>query len=304
MIRVGSFNCRRSLPVRALIVRAAGCTLLAPSWLLAAGLTEASPDKSQFHLFNPAPRERMREMSTDRPDQTEAPRTVDAGHFQVELDFVNAIFDRERRSGQDVRTEAWSIAPLNLKVGLLNNVDLQLVLDPSVRVRVRDRVARTVDSASGFGDLQTRLKINLWGNDGGRSALGIMPFVKWPLPESDLRNGDTEGGVIVPFSLDLGQGWGLGAMTEVDFVSDGRGDHDTEFVNSLTVGRDLSDRLGMYAEFFSVVGTAPGFRWQGQVGVGWTFAFGDDVQLDWGCNFAVTRSAPDYNPFIGLSFRY
>ena len=43
-------------------------------------------DKSIYTLFHPTPREWMREMSTDRPDQTESPNTVDAGHFQVELD--------------------------------------------------------------------------------------------------------------------------------------------------------------------------------------------------------------------------
>jgi hypothetical protein len=35
-------------------------------------------DKSQFHLFNPTPKALMRELSTDRPDQTESPYTVDA----------------------------------------------------------------------------------------------------------------------------------------------------------------------------------------------------------------------------------
>jgi hypothetical protein len=38
--------------------------------------------------------------------------------------------------------------------------------------------------------------------------------------------------------------------------------------------------------------------------VGWTYAIDDNVQLDWGCNFGVTKSAPDYNPFVGLSFRF
>ena len=56
----------------------------------------ASPDKSTYNLFNPTPRELMREMSTDRPDQTESPYTVDAGHFQMEMDFVKATFDRDK----------------------------------------------------------------------------------------------------------------------------------------------------------------------------------------------------------------
>ena len=62
--------------------------------------TAAAPDKSTYNLFNPTPRELMREMSTDRPDQTESPYTVDAGHFQMEMDFVKATFDRDKSGGR------------------------------------------------------------------------------------------------------------------------------------------------------------------------------------------------------------
>jgi len=188
----------------------------------------------------------MREMSTDRPDQTESPHTVDAGHFQVEMDLVNATFDRDRSGGGDVRTEVWEIAPLNLKLGLLNHVDIQFVLDTHVHSRVEDRVAGTVDKTSGFGDLQTRLKINLWGNDG----------------------------------------------------------YDTEFVNSITFSHDILGTLGGYVEFFSVVGSAGNAHWQGQADVGFTYAVNDHTQLDFGCNFGVTKSAPDFQPFLGLTWRY
>ena len=146
--------------------------------LVAAEPSESVPDKSRYNLFRPTPRELMREMSTDRPDQTESAYTVDAGHFQMEMDFVNGVFDHDRSGGGDVRTTVLGVAPVNLKVGLLNNVDVQFLLDSYVQSRVEDRVAGTVNEASGVGDLQTRLKINLWGNDGGKTALAIMPFVK------------------------------------------------------------------------------------------------------------------------------
>lgn len=265
---------------------------------------EEPADKSRYHPFHPTPRELLREMSTDRPDQTESPYTVDAGHFQLELDFVNVTLDRDRSGGGDVRSESWGVGALNLKIGLSNRVDVQFVAGTHLRTSVEDRVAGTVDRASGFGDVQTRLKVNFWGNDGGRTAFGMMPFVKWPLSRTDLRNGESEGGVIFPFALDLGGGWGLGAMTEVDVVAGADDDHETEFINSVTVGHDLTERLGMYVELFSVTGSAPGFRRQGQAGVGWTHALGDDAQLDFGCNFGVTSAAPDFNPFVGLSVRY
>jgi hypothetical protein len=243
----------------------------------------------------------MRELSTDRPDQTESAYTVDAGHFQVEMDLVNFTYDRSSPGG--ARTEIWNVAPMNLKVGLLNHVDLQIVLDNYVEVRTRD-AAGTTERASGFGDITARLKINLWGNDGGRTALAVMPFVKLPLSATDLRNGETEGGIIIPFALELPGSWGLGAMTEVDFVSAEEGGHETEWLNSITLSCDFTERIGGYVEFVAVVGTAPGFAWQGQVDLGFTYALSPDVQLDAGCNFGVTESAPDYQPFLGLTVRF
>src|SRR5437016_7041803 len=96
------------------------------------------PDKSKYNLFNPTPRELMREMSTDRPDKTESPFTVDAGHFQIEADILNYTYDRYNPARTDTRVETVKIAPMNLKVGLRNNIDLQLVLETYESVRTHD----------------------------------------------------------------------------------------------------------------------------------------------------------------------
>ena len=106
-------------------------TLLATAASVAAlaALAEApAPDKSGHHLFDPTPSALLRELSTDRPDKTESAYTVDAGHFQLEMDLVTYTHDRDTSGGGDTRTEAWAVAPVNLKVGLLNDVDLQPLL--------------------------------------------------------------------------------------------------------------------------------------------------------------------------------
>jgi hypothetical protein len=249
---------------------------------------ETPPDKSGYTFRNPTPRELMREMSTDRPDQTESAYTVDAGHYQLEMDLVRAFLE----SGSD-SNPAYVVAPVNFKLGLTNVIDLQFVLDTFV----------WTEDASGVGELITRLKVNLWGNDSGRTALAVMPFVKLPLPASELRNGKLEGGLIFPFAADLGAGFGLGAMTELDLVSVGP-DYETEWMNTLTVGHDLTKNLGTYVELVAVTGSSPGLDWEGQADLGFTYAFSPDLRLDWGCNFAVTEGPPDYIPWIGLSARF
>jgi len=264
---------------------------------------ETRPDKSIYDFLHPTPSELMREMSTDRPDQTESPYTVDAGHFQVEIDLVSAVFDRDRSGGGDMRTRGWGTT-VNLKAGLWNNVDIQFVFDPYMHAQFDDFVAKTKETASGFADFQTRLKVNLWGNDSGKTALAIMSFVKWPLPASGLRNGQTEGGVICPLAIELPAGWSTTLMTECDFISSGVGGYEADFVNSITFSHDIAGKLAGYIEFFSVVSSASNSKWQGQVDLGFTYGVNNNLQLDAGCNFGVTRSAPDFNPFVGLSFRF
>ena len=241
----------------------------------------------------------MRELSTDRPDQTESAYTVDAGHFQVEADLVNYV----HADNSGVTLDAWAAPVLNLKVGLLNNLDLQFLFDPYVHARVKS--VGITETAEGFGDLQTRVKVNLWGNDGGKSALSVMPFVKWPLPESELRNGKTEGGVIFPLAIEMPAEWGLGLMAEWDWVRNSENDgYESEFFNTITLSHAICGPLGGYVEFAATVSTESGSEWIGQFDCGLTYAWTDDLQLDAGCNFGVTDSAPDYQPFIGLSWRY
>lgn len=264
---------------------------------------ETNADKSQYTLFNPTPRELMREMSTDRPDLTESPFTVDAGHFQIEMDVVKYSYDRHNY--EDLNVEAASIAPMNLKIGLCNQLDLQLMIEPWTYVRARDRSANTTEKNRGFGDITSRLKFNVWGNDDGPTALGLMPFVKFPSNQDDLGNNSVEGGLIIPFAAELPAEWGFGAMLEVDMFKDGDNNgYHPEFVSSFTFSHEIAGRLGGYMEFFNAISAEAGARWLASVDFGFTYGLSDDLQLDAGINIGVTRSADDFNPFLGISWRY
>ncbi len=96
-----------------------------PSATGKATASEPTIDKRQFNLFNPTPREYLRDLAPDRPDTTESPITVDAGRFQIEASF----FDYGRNDDGGVEEEAFTYGADNLKVGL-HNADLQFVVDP------------------------------------------------------------------------------------------------------------------------------------------------------------------------------
>ncbi len=244
-----------------------GTACLAPSVL--AGHKVASPDKSGYTLFNPTTEALMRDLNTDRPDKTESPCTVDAGHYQIESDIFTFTHDHSTANGADSRVDLWSYAALNLKAGLCHWADFQLILLPYNTVRTDDRTARTVTRQSGFGDTMLRLKVNLWGNDGGKTAFGVMPFIKLPSNQDGLGNHTVEGSLIFPVFAELPYGWGLGAMTEFDWNQDGvGGGYHAEFGNSITFDHDIIGKLGGYVEFFSQVSTECGSAWIGTFDAG------------------------------------
>ena len=256
------------------------------------------PDKSQYHLFNPAPRELMREMSTDRPDTTESPYSVDAGHFQVEM----SVFDYSRDRADGLRVDTWTLGAVNLKAGLTERVDFQVVVDAYTEERTR--VGEVDHTLSGFSDVILRLKTNLWGNEGNRTALAIMPYLKIPT-DSHLSNGRCEGGVILPFATSLTERVGLGLMLEADFVHDEtNGGYDVEWLHSAVVGFDLTKDLGCFVEYVGVASPEAGFDYQASFHVGFTFAVSNNLVLDTGIRIGLNEAAEDVGVFAGLSIRF
>ena len=257
------------------------------------------PDKSRYTMFNPTPRGQMRDMATDRPDTTESAITVDAGHFQAELSLVEWTHDE----ASGVEADQINVLPMNLKIGLTNNADLQLVLDPYVNVRVKfDGGGST--RVDGVGDTQLRLKYNLWGNDGGDTALALMPFIKFPTANDDLGNDDVEGGLIIPFSISLPGGFGLAAMAEFDILRDEADeDYGWGVLHTVALSHDLVGDLAGFIEYIGFTPVDLGIGYQAAVGVGVTYGLNPDVQLDAAATIGISDSAEDFNVRVGLSFR-
>jgi hypothetical protein len=125
-----------------------------------------------------------RDLSTDRPDQTESPYTVDAGRTQAEFQLVSV--GRETPGAGS----AWQFAGLNLKRGLGRSVDLQLVF-PGM-----ESVPAGGERESGVGDLSVRLKWNMVGNDSEGIGFGLMPYATFPTGGESFTADGVEAGLI------------------------------------------------------------------------------------------------------------
>ncbi len=268
--------------------------------ILSAGVL-AGADKRNHSWSNPTPRDQLRDMATDRPDTTESPITVDAGHVQIELSFFAYERDRHNPERDDVRTEVWSVMPVNIRAGLRHNLELQLVVDNYVRAETRRASPGVRERVSGFGDVTVRVKRNFLGNDGGDTAVALMPFVKVPANSGGVGNRHVEGGIILPVNFTLG-GIGLAVMTEADVVRNAADDGYTlTWLNTITHGFAVAGRLGAFVELASTTGEG---RHALALNSGLTFALNPDLQLDCGVNLGLTRAAPDLAFFAGISRRF
>ena len=230
-------------------------------------------------------------MSADRPDFTESPYTVDAGAWQLEMSFV----DYSRTDD----AESTTLAPINLKVGLRHDMDIQFVMDPFV---ISDDGAQKVD---GVGDAQIRLKMNLWGNDSEGDAFAFMPFVQIPTSTNGIGGDKVEGGLIFPYATSLSETVGLGLMFETDFVHNAMEDnYDVEYVGTSVFGFEITEALGTYLEGIAILRPDADEDFTSILGMGVTYEVATDTVLDAGCNFGLEGTADDFNFFTGISIRY
>ncbi|MEX2217027.1 MAG: transporter [Phycisphaeraceae bacterium] len=296
---------RSTLPILAPLLAIASHPFLARGEEQA---VSARSDKSGFHLFSPTPAELMRDLSADRPDATESPFTVDAGHVQVELSFFD--YARDRENGD--RLDAWTALDTNVKLGLTNDIDIQFVFAAYSHVRTTPAGSPT-ETLQGFGDFVVRLKYNFWGNDEGdprtpsgleTTGLGIMPFIKIPTG-TELSNDHVEGGIIIPLSVAVTEGIGLGFMAEIDFVyNDLDRRYDVEFVHTATIGFDIVGPVGAFVEYVGIISTDNASDYQAIFITGVTVEITPNLLFDLGLRVGLTDTAEDLGVFAGMTWRY
>lgn len=278
-------------------------TILALCAVVCAGVAWAGNPKTRYWLFHPTPRDQMRKMTIDRPDTTETPHTVDAGHFQIEISV--ATYTHDGWNDDNARTNGFSILQSMLKLGITNTMDIEVGLEPYVHNSTFDLSSSTEDIHNGFGDVVPRVKLTLWGNDGGPFSVALLPFVKFPTNQDGIGNTVIEAGLTIPYIFEFSDEWSMGGQTQYNAsrrtTNDG---YVPEFINTIEVSHAFTDRLGGFLEFYANVTTEKTAPWVGRVNGGVTYAVTSNFVLDAAVNVGVTKSADDVNPFFGFSWRH
>jgi Putative MetA-pathway of phenol degradation len=233
--------------------------------------------------------EPLRPLSTDRPDTTESAYSVDQGHFQLEMEM--AAFTRDGGDWTD-----YTLGELNAKFGLTPCSDLQLVMPFYTHAR---------DGDEGSGDTEMRLKYNLWGNDGGETAMALMPFVKIPTAHGDLGNGDIEGGLIAPFAFSAPGAWSCAVMGEVDLGKDeDGGGYNVLGLASATASHAITENTAGFLELVGIFSAETSKDIEAYFNTGMTWAITATLQLDGGVRVGLNSASTDLIPFAGMSTKF
>jgi hypothetical protein len=297
-----------TMPGPALTVAIISLLLLSslPSW---ADSDSPPVSKSQYNLFNPTPDDAMRGMDTDRPNVTNTPHTIDAGHVQIETGLYDWRHFHDRTHGNDVITDTLSFGHINARLGVTNNFEVNATVDTYNWVKSTDKVSGQTTRFSGFGDTIIGGKLNLWGNEGGdepwTSGFALQPQVKLPTAQTGIGNNHVEWTMDAPFLINLVGGFHLGLETT---LGQERNAANSGYVvgwqNSASVDHVIFGAVDVYFEYAMHVTTERDAQPRQSVDVGFTYPVSDNVEIDSGVFIGTNKATPGIEWTSGVSFRF
>ena len=242
----------------------------------------------------------LRDFNTDRPDTTESPFTVDRRHVQVELSFAEWTRDQEHLE----TATSWEAAPFNVRWGITDRAEIDFITGPYGRETLREH-RRNLASGSGIDNLTLRLKWNVWGNDGGRTAFALLPYVTLPTASGGRNDGHVDGGIVLPFAIALDDRWGLSAMLVADLARNQANDgYATDLVHSVSLSYAFGHSLGAYVELAGFWSTTHDQLYRATFDAGLTLGCGKNAQFDVGFRRGISEAADDLALFTGFAYRF
>lgn len=266
-------------------------------------------DKSQYTLFHPTPADQMREMDTDRPNVTNTPHTIDAGHLQLETGLIDYSYFRQHSAGASARNDDFSFGQFNFRLGVLNNLELNAAIDALELDRTHGGNPSKSSTSASFGDTVFGAKVNLWGNETGddawESALAIQPQLKFPTARDSVGNGRFEGSVAAPFLLNLPKAFHFsyqpGLLYERNTKNTG---YVAGFENAASIDRVVFRNLDLYLEYACFVTTERHTEPVQLIDFGGVYQLTENLVLDTGLTFGLNRASTNFELTAGISLRF
>lgn len=233
---------------------------------------------------------------TDRPDFTESPVTVGRGVTQLELGYTYT-FDHD-----GTRQHIGHTAPeLLMRVGVVAQW-----LELRVGWTWEELRVTGEPTLAGAGDLLLGAKIALTPQEGPLPEMAIIPQMFVPVGSHGLSAQRVLPGLNWTYAWEVTERCSLGGQTQVNLLLDDQTNEPFwEISQSLTVGLALTERIGLYGEWFALFPNgADTVLPQYLANTGLTLLVTHDLQWDVRIGLGLNDAADDYFAGTGLAIRY
>ena len=242
-----------------------------------------------------------RDLCANRPGRGSPPCVLDAGRVQVETSLVDFTHDSHVGTTEDDTL----VGDLALRIGVTGTGEAEFGFSPYVHTRTKD--ASGVDRQTGDCDLTLACRQSLMNPDGSGVSVALQPFVTAPVGKRRFRAGGWQGGLVMPMSFALADGFSLALTPQVAAVRNAANDGSHL---ELTGVIGLSHALGPFsvgAEVYIDQDNDPaGHATQETFDLSgaWIPPRMKDTQFDLGVNAGLNHNAPDYEVYAGIAHRF
>lgn len=213
-----------------------------------------------------------------RAQVTEPTQTIAPGAVLLRVDALSLGLDPDTTAPNQYR--AIAVGTTLVSAGITDSLDLEF----GAQLFLQDTYASASgqdETHSGVGDITLRPKWTFWRDPASGQAAALIPYVMLPTHSSAVGNGAVEGGVIVPWSIDLAEGARAEAMAEWDeFRNVANTRYDTRWYGSADIKWELGHTVAAYGETTISDSTAGSKTFAGTVGGGATLNATKDFQWD------------------------
>jgi hypothetical protein len=235
---------------------------------------------------------------TDRPDFTESPSSVPAGHFQVEGGATFTRVDEE---------DADTFGEVLVRIGLGHGLEARIGVPSHERI---DRGGSPAGSVSGFGDPSLGFKLRLTpdppsAETPGRPEAALILTTSIPEGDEELSDGAWQPEARVALSWGLSSLLSLSSNVGYAYPEDpATGKRFDQLLASLSLGIALTDRLGAFVEGYGFSEETAGGSETAYMDAGLTWLVGNDLQFDVRAGRGFNDADPDWFVGAGAALRW
>jgi hypothetical protein len=208
---------------------------------------------------------------------TETPDTIPPGQFLLRVDAISAGLDPNSPAPNQARAlgVAWPL----LAGGITQDVDFEF----GTQFFVQDTADLLGDNKthSGIGEFTLRSKWTFWRDSDSQQAAALIPYVNLPTRSQVAGNGHTEGGLILPWAVQINPDVTAGAMAEMDELRNvANTRYETRLYASGVLQAKIAGKLGAYGEVTLATSTAGSATTWGTLNAGATLSASSNFQWD------------------------